>query len=274
MGWIRSTVLLASHAAATGLRHSRAPPKGAARSGQKWARAEGSQTQPQVIAPTAETVAPRWGEKNSSNHSRIGPVNHPTHDFAKSLGAFLPLRVGGVCGADGERAGVRCPLHRFEVHGMKSRSAWASWQSKLQYVVNAPVSHLRLDFLFVSILQPCRAYSAADDGVTSVCPAGFDAPFGKWRFRFGGFLLDGGALQRRRYEALADGARPASSLRRALSGMCDRRPRCAYFANSGSLRLRPGQTGFLMWSQVPDCFAPRPCQKPAAKHTSAQPAVK
>ena len=35
-------------------------------------------------------------------------MNCPTHDFAKTLGAFLPLRVGGVCGADGERAGVRC----------------------------------------------------------------------------------------------------------------------------------------------------------------------
>jgi hypothetical protein len=28
--------------------------------------------------------------------------------FAKALRAFLPLRVGGVRGADGERAGVRC----------------------------------------------------------------------------------------------------------------------------------------------------------------------
>jgi hypothetical protein len=49
------------------------------------------------------------------NHLRIQPGNHPTHDFAKTLGAFLPLRVGGVWGADGEscqaevRPGVRFP---------------------------------------------------------------------------------------------------------------------------------------------------------------------
>jgi len=29
--------------------------------------------------------------------ARFDPLNHPTHDFAKTLGAFLPLRVGGVC---------------------------------------------------------------------------------------------------------------------------------------------------------------------------------
>ncbi len=28
--------------------------------------------------------------------------------FAKALRAFLPLRFGGVCGADGDRAGARC----------------------------------------------------------------------------------------------------------------------------------------------------------------------
>jgi hypothetical protein len=33
--------------------------------------------------------------------------------FAKRLGAFPPLRVGGVCGADGERAGVRCSFHHL-----------------------------------------------------------------------------------------------------------------------------------------------------------------
>ena len=43
-------------------------------------------------------------------------MDHTTHDFAKTLGAFLPLRVGGVCGADGERAGVRCAFHHFGFH--------------------------------------------------------------------------------------------------------------------------------------------------------------
>ena len=44
-------------------------------------------------------------EERSPNHSRTEPVNHPTHDFAKTPGAFLPLRVGGVGGADGEGRG-------------------------------------------------------------------------------------------------------------------------------------------------------------------------
>jgi hypothetical protein len=35
------------------------------------------------------------------------PFNRPTHDLDKALGTFLPLRVGEVCGGDGERAGVR-----------------------------------------------------------------------------------------------------------------------------------------------------------------------
>ena len=43
-------------------------------------------------------------------------MNHPGQDITKTLRAFLPLRVGGVCGADGERAGVRCAFHHFRVH--------------------------------------------------------------------------------------------------------------------------------------------------------------
>jgi hypothetical protein len=38
-------------------------------------------------------------------------INYPTRSSAATLRAFLPLRVGGVCGADGERAGVRCSFH-------------------------------------------------------------------------------------------------------------------------------------------------------------------
>jgi hypothetical protein len=34
----------------------------------------------------------------------IVPLNHPTHDSIKTQGAFLPLRVGGVSGADGAYA--------------------------------------------------------------------------------------------------------------------------------------------------------------------------
>ena len=41
--------------------------------------------------------------------------------LAWKLGAILPLRVGGVSGADGERAGVRCPLLYFGVQSEGER---------------------------------------------------------------------------------------------------------------------------------------------------------
>ena len=37
--------------------------------------------------------------------------------FTKMRRTFLPLRVGGVGGADGERAGVRCSFHHLWVQG-------------------------------------------------------------------------------------------------------------------------------------------------------------
>jgi len=40
------------------------------------------------------------------------------HRFAQTLGAFLPLRVGG---ADGERAGVRCAFHHLGVYEREER---------------------------------------------------------------------------------------------------------------------------------------------------------
>jgi len=55
--------------------------------------------------------------ENSPKESRIEPLNHPGQDITKTLRAFLPLRVGGVCGADGERAGVRCSFHHLWVPG-------------------------------------------------------------------------------------------------------------------------------------------------------------
>jgi N-glycosylase/DNA lyase len=48
---------------------------------------------------------------------QTGPLNQLTHSSAKMLGAFPPLRVGGVSGADGERAGVRCSSNHLWVHG-------------------------------------------------------------------------------------------------------------------------------------------------------------
>jgi hypothetical protein len=44
-------------------------------------------------------------------------MNKPAFNFMLTLRAFPPLRVGGVCGADGERAGVRCSFHHLGVHG-------------------------------------------------------------------------------------------------------------------------------------------------------------
>jgi hypothetical protein len=38
--------------------------------------------------------------------SRFEPLNHPGQDIAKTLRAFLPLRVSGAGGADGEMAGI------------------------------------------------------------------------------------------------------------------------------------------------------------------------
>ncbi len=35
----------------------------------------------------------------------------------EAFACFLPLRVGGVCEADGERGGVRCAFHYLWVRG-------------------------------------------------------------------------------------------------------------------------------------------------------------
>ena len=69
------------------------------------------------IRPRPKLREPEEPEENSPKNSRIEPLNHPGQDIAKTLRAFLPLRVGGVCGADGERAGVRCSFHHLRVHG-------------------------------------------------------------------------------------------------------------------------------------------------------------
>ena len=59
----------------------------------------------------AMTSSPRLLNANSALHY------NPSKHLGKRLGAFLPLRVGGVGGADGERAGVRCSFHHIWVHG-------------------------------------------------------------------------------------------------------------------------------------------------------------
>ena len=48
----------------------------------------------------SQIARPGRGERIPRD-SHIELLNH-TRDFAPTLGAFLPLRVGGVCGADGE----------------------------------------------------------------------------------------------------------------------------------------------------------------------------
>ena len=57
-------------------------------------------------------------------------MNHPGQDIAKTLRAFLPLRVGGVGGADGERAGVRCSFHHLRVPGEGGRHANFQWDGR------------------------------------------------------------------------------------------------------------------------------------------------
>lgn len=46
--------------------------------------------------------------ENSPKNSRMERLNHAGQDIVKTLRAFLPRRVGGVCGADGERVS---PVH-------------------------------------------------------------------------------------------------------------------------------------------------------------------
>jgi len=71
------------------------------------------------FAPLGEKVRMRgmiFAKPLTPIHSRI---------FAGTLGAFPPLRVGGVCGADGERAGVRIRpnvISRFEPLNQQVRS--------------------------------------------------------------------------------------------------------------------------------------------------------
>jgi len=57
----------------------------------------------------------RGGKDDSRHVSRT--LWWPGH--VKTQGAFLPLRVGGVCGADGERVGVRCSSHHLKFHGVR-----------------------------------------------------------------------------------------------------------------------------------------------------------
>ena len=60
----------------------------------------------QIVALLCE----RFGEPVFHNE----PLNDPAYASAKTLRAFPPLRVGGVGGADGERAGVRCASHHYQ----------------------------------------------------------------------------------------------------------------------------------------------------------------
>ena len=61
------------------------------------------------------------GENSPQPVLRFEPLNQPAHSNVKTRGAFPPLRVGGVGGADGERAGVRCAFSHLEVHGQGGR---------------------------------------------------------------------------------------------------------------------------------------------------------
>ncbi len=60
---------------------------------------------------------PKGRDEHSPKDSRFEPLNHAALSSVSTLRAFLPLRVGGVGGADGERAGVRCMFQHLRVHG-------------------------------------------------------------------------------------------------------------------------------------------------------------
>ena len=53
--------------------------------------------------------------------SDLFPCHRRPEVWAVTPGAFLPLRVGGVCGADGERAGVRCSSHHLGFMGEEAQ---------------------------------------------------------------------------------------------------------------------------------------------------------
>ena len=63
------------------------------------------------------SLPPIGGEISPQQGSRPESLNQPVLSNVKTPGAFPPLRVGGVGGADGERAGVRCASLHLGVHG-------------------------------------------------------------------------------------------------------------------------------------------------------------
>ena len=67
--------------------------------------------QPPQTTRNHDTRSPQPRRKMSAT-----AMNLAARDIGKTLGAFLPLRVGGVCGADGERAGVRCSFHHLRAY--------------------------------------------------------------------------------------------------------------------------------------------------------------
>jgi len=60
---------------------------------------------------------------------------YPTPSSDETLGAFLPLRVGGVGGADGERAGVRCTSRQLWVHGAEANVLEAKSPYKINQLI-------------------------------------------------------------------------------------------------------------------------------------------
>ena len=71
-----------------------------------------------LIAPYPLTLTLSLGEREQPLDAIIKFVRCAaefSRCFAEALGTFLPLRVGVVGGADGERAGVRCSFHQIRV---------------------------------------------------------------------------------------------------------------------------------------------------------------
>ena len=75
-------------------------------------------------------------------NSRLEPLNEQLPSNFKTPGVFPPLRVGGVGGADGERAGVRCAFIHLRVHG-EGFGFMGRGRAKLQRQINFNVPVLR-----------------------------------------------------------------------------------------------------------------------------------
>jgi len=68
-------------------------------------------------------LTPALSHPMGEGESHVVPFEFVSTGFARrsfamtrAFACYPPLRVGGVCGAGGERAGVRCTFHHLSLH--------------------------------------------------------------------------------------------------------------------------------------------------------------